>query len=126
VRWLAGQEGPGGCTAKGPERRLPVTPAGRPSTGAHPVLLSLTRTGDMAADLAADADQWARVRPGELDWFAGTNVLGISFDPGNAPPLVPDPSKGRAKGGGSPGLRRTTWRVTERGLRRRRGAGRAK
>jgi hypothetical protein len=54
-------------------------------------ILSLTRTGDLAADLAADAALWEAVEPGTLYWFEGTNVLGISFD-GDAP-LVPDTSK---------------------------------
>jgi hypothetical protein len=72
-----------------------VTPEVLAELGVGPdQVLSLTRTGDMAADLAADADQWAKVEPGELYWFEGTNVLGISFDSGDAPPLVPHPDKG--------------------------------
>jgi hypothetical protein len=56
-------------------------------------VLSLTRTGDLAADLAADAEQWERVEPGTLYWFEGTNVLGISFDDGGTAPLVPHEDK---------------------------------
>lgn len=44
--------------------------------------LRLTRTGDFAADFAADAEQWARVQPGEVYWLEGTNILAVSYDPG--------------------------------------------
>lgn len=43
--------------------------------------IRLTRTGDFAKDLAADQAVWDRVEPGRPYWFAGTNVIGISFDP---------------------------------------------
>jgi hypothetical protein len=56
-------------------------------------ILSLTRTGDMEADLAADAEQWERVEPGVLYWFEGTNVLGISFDGSTDEPLKPTTDK---------------------------------
>lgn len=42
--------------------------------------ITLTRTGNFAADFSADAAQFAAVRPGEPYWFAGTNLVGISFD----------------------------------------------
>ncbi|HIG75829.1 MAG TPA: T9SS type A sorting domain-containing protein [Bacteroidetes bacterium] len=51
--------------------------------------IRLTRTGDFAADFAADAAVWANVQPGELYWFAGTNVMAISYDPGSRI-LLPD------------------------------------
>jgi hypothetical protein len=46
-------------------------------------IIRLTRTGDFAADYAADAEQWAAVQEGEPYWFEGTNIIGISFDPGS-------------------------------------------
>lgn len=46
-------------------------------------IIRLTRTGDFAADYAADAEQWAAVREGEPYWFEGTNIIAISFDPGS-------------------------------------------
>jgi hypothetical protein len=71
-----------------------VTPEVLAELGVGPdQVLHLTRTGDMDADLAADADQWARVEPGVLYWFAGTNVLGISFDGSTDEPLKPTSSK---------------------------------
>ena len=67
-----------------------VTPEIREAFGideAH--TLRLTRTGDFNADFAADAAQWASVRPGEVYWFEGTNVLAVSYDPGTRI-LLPD------------------------------------
>jgi hypothetical protein len=57
-------------------------------------ILEVTRTGNMAADLAADAAKWATVKRGELYHFKGTNVIAISFagKDGNGndfPPLKP-------------------------------------
>ncbi|HMB92046.1 MAG TPA: S8 family peptidase, partial [Rhodothermales bacterium] len=46
-------------------------------------VLHLTRTGDFNADFASDASLWAGVNPGELYWFAGTNIFAISYDPGS-------------------------------------------
>ncbi|MEX1176972.1 MAG: S8/S53 family peptidase [Nitriliruptor sp.] len=51
-------------------------------------VLELTRTGDQVRDIAADEAMWAAVEPGQPYWFAGTNVIGISFD-GSSPPLQP-------------------------------------
>jgi hypothetical protein len=42
-------------------------------------ILSLTRTGHMEANLAADEEQWAKVEKGTPYWFEGTNVIAISF-----------------------------------------------
>ncbi len=67
-----------------------VTPAVLAEFGidnAH--ILHLTRSGDFAADFAADEALWSQVRPGELYWFAGTNILAISFSPGSRI-LLPD------------------------------------
>ncbi len=56
--------------------------------------LSLTRTGDFAADYAADKERiWDQVKPGEPYWFAGTNVIAISFEDFTDPaerPILPD------------------------------------
>ncbi|MET0622773.1 MAG: S8/S53 family peptidase [Pyrinomonadaceae bacterium] len=52
--------------------------------------IQLTRTGNFAADYAADvARVWSRIRPGEPYWFKGTNVIAVSFVPG-ARPVLPD------------------------------------
>ncbi|MDP8904864.1 MAG: hypothetical protein M3N29_06030 [Chloroflexota bacterium] len=42
-------------------------------------VVQLTRTGNFAADLAADAGFWASVKRGELYHFAGTNIIAASF-----------------------------------------------
>ena len=41
--------------------------------------IHMTRTGNFASDFAADKAQWDGIRKGEPYWFAGTNVIGISF-----------------------------------------------
>ena len=46
-------------------------------------IIRLTRTGNFAADYAADQAQWAQVKVGEPYWFEGTNIIGISFEPGS-------------------------------------------
>jgi hypothetical protein len=46
-------------------------------------ILRLTRTGNFAADFAADKSQWDAVVEGEPYWFEGTNIIAISFDPGS-------------------------------------------
>lgn len=53
--------------------------------------LHLTRSGNFAADYAADQAMWDQVKPGELYWFAGTNIMAISFAPGSRI-LLPDDS----------------------------------
>ena len=50
--------------------------------------ITLTRTGDFAADLAADRPIWDAVERGKPYWFEGTNVIGISFDPNGVPILA--------------------------------------
>ena len=42
--------------------------------------VTLTRTGDYAADVAADKAVWDSIELGKPYWFAGTNIIGISFD----------------------------------------------
>ena len=42
--------------------------------------VTLTRTGDFAADYAADkAGIWDRIEAGKPVWFVGTNVIGVAF-----------------------------------------------
>ena len=57
-------------------------------------VITLTRTGRMADDLAADEAKWAAVKRGEPYHFAGTNIVAISFagqdgDGNDHPPLKP-------------------------------------
>lgn len=54
-------------------------------------IISLTRTGNQFADVAADAEQWDAVERGVPYWFEGTNVIGISFR--GSPHLQPTPDK---------------------------------
>jgi len=52
--------------------------------------IELTRTGNFAADYAADLSRvWSQIRRGEPYWFKGTNVIAVSFAPG-ARPVLPD------------------------------------
>ncbi|HEX9993500.1 MAG TPA: S8 family serine peptidase [Acidimicrobiales bacterium] len=78
-------------------------PDGHPSAVTQEVLdelgvkpenvVELTRTGNLAADLAADAAFWDRVQPGELYHFRGTNIVATSFAPPGDVVLRPDTSK---------------------------------
>ena len=52
--------------------------------------VQLTRTGDFAADFAADAAFWESVQPETPYWFKGTNLVGISFDTAGTP-IFSDP-----------------------------------
>ena len=52
--------------------------------------IRMTRTGNFAADFAADKAQWDAIRKGEPYWFAGTNVIGISFLPNDKSRLRPE------------------------------------
>lgn len=55
-------------------------------------ILDLTRTGNFAADYAADkAAIWDRINPGELYWFRGTNIIAVSYD-GGTRSILPDDS----------------------------------
>jgi hypothetical protein len=78
-----------------PERSGGITQEILRDLGVKPEnVLTLTRTGSMPADLAADEAKWAGVKPGELYHFAGTNIVAISFagqdGAGNDhPPLKP-------------------------------------
>jgi hypothetical protein len=78
-------------------------PNGHPSAVTQEVLdafgvkpenvVTLTRTGNLAADLAADAAFWDRVQPGELYHFRGTNIIATSYAPPGDVVLRPDTSK---------------------------------
>ncbi len=52
--------------------------------------LSLTRTGDFAADFAADANLWRRAQACAYVWFVGTNLIARSNSPGSTPYLPDD------------------------------------
>ena len=80
-----------------------IYPAGSPPSSVTPELLAelnidaahqlqLTRTGNPAADYAADAAIWASIKKGELYWFKGTNILAITFkdQPAGGVPILPD------------------------------------
>ena len=51
--------------------------------------VSLTRTGDIAADIDADRAFWDNVQRGELYWFVGTNVVAAALPGSGEPLLVP-------------------------------------
>ncbi len=55
--------------------------------------ITLTRSGDIAADIEADREFWDRVQPGELYWFVGTNVIAASYAGPGLPLLVPTTDK---------------------------------
>jgi PKD repeat protein len=70
-----------------------VTPAVLAELGVKPENhITLTRTGDIAADIAADQAIWDSIKRGELYWFVGTNVIAASFAgddaAGNPHPLL--------------------------------------
>ena len=56
-------------------------------------ILTLTRTGNFAADVAADAAQWSKVKRGERYWVRGTNLILVSFDDSGLPLLQPAADK---------------------------------
>ncbi len=56
-------------------------------------VVELTRTGDLASDLAADAAFWDQVEPGVPYHFLGTNIIAASYAASGVPILVPDTSK---------------------------------
>ena len=81
----------------------PVYPNGHPSAVTQEVLdafsvkpenvVTLTRTGNLASDLAADSAFWARVTRGEAYHFRGTNIIARSFAGAADVVLKPDTSK---------------------------------
>ncbi|MCW2665698.1 MAG: hypothetical protein JWN57_660 [Frankiales bacterium] len=42
--------------------------------------IELTRTGNFAADFAADRATWDAIEQGRPYWFKGTNIIAVSFD----------------------------------------------
>ena len=81
----------------------PLYPNGHPSAVTQEVLdafgvkpenaVMLTRTGNLANDLAADAAFWSRVTRGETYHFRGTNIIVRSFAGSADVVLRPDTSK---------------------------------
>ena len=78
----------------------PLYPAGKPPSAVTPDVLTafgidaahvieLTRTGNPAADYAADKAKFDAVKTGELYWFKGTNIIATTFTPGTIA-LLPD------------------------------------
>lgn len=55
--------------------------------------LSLTRSGNLSADVASDAAQWRKIKRGEPYWVRGTNLILISFDDSGEPFLQPTGNK---------------------------------
>lgn len=56
-------------------------------------VVTLTRTGNIAADIAADAAFWNRVVRGELYHFRGTNIIAVSYVGDGESVLKPDPAR---------------------------------
>lgn len=81
----------------------PLYPTGHPSAVTQEVLtafgvkpeniVTLTRTGNLANDLVADAAFWSRVTRGETYHFRGTNIIARSFAGAADVVLKPDTSK---------------------------------
>lgn len=81
----------------------PLYPNGHPSAVTQEVLdafgvkpenvVTLTRTGNLAQDLAADAAFWSRVTRGEVYHFRGTNIIATSYAGAADVVLKPDTSK---------------------------------
>jgi hypothetical protein len=55
-------------------------------------IITLTRTGNFAADYAADKAKFDAIQPGKPYWFKGTNIIGISFDDSTTRRILPDDS----------------------------------
>lgn len=56
-------------------------------------ILHLTRSGNLANDLAADAAQWRSIVRGRPYWVSGTNLILVSYGDGSLPALRPDAGK---------------------------------
>ena len=52
--------------------------------------ITLTRTGKFDQDLAADKAVWDSIELGKPYWFAGTNIIGISFDASTPTKILAD------------------------------------
>jgi hypothetical protein len=96
-----------GCTDTAAGRVCsPIYPEGAPPRSVTPEVLAefgidddhvvrLTRTGNFAADYAADQAIWERIRTGprgELFWFAGTNIIAASYSDSGPILATPPPS----------------------------------
>ncbi|HLE95894.1 MAG TPA: S8 family serine peptidase, partial [Candidatus Thermoplasmatota archaeon] len=66
-------------TYRRPGIQLPLDELANASDGALPREIELTFGADHAANVAADAADWAGIGERELVWFKDTNVLGISI-----------------------------------------------
>jgi hypothetical protein len=73
------------------ENESTVTQAVLDEFGIGPAqVITLTRTGDFAADFAADkARVWDKIERRKPYWFAGTNIIGASFTTSGIP-ILPD------------------------------------
>lgn len=81
----------------------PIYPAAAPTSITPAVLdefgvaeahhVRLTRSGDFAADVAADAEFWDSVEHGTLYWFEGTNIIATSLCEEPSAPLRPEVEK---------------------------------
>lgn len=80
--------------------KSPIYPQGSPPSSVTPEVLAafgvdedhileVTRTGKFAQDIKADEALWSRVKPREIYWFRGTNVLAVSYATDALPPLKP-------------------------------------
>ena len=91
--------------ASGTVTQSPIYPPGSPPSAVTPEVLSefgvdaahvitLTRTGDFAADFAADEAIWKSIKRGELYWFKGTNIIAVSFvdQKAGVVPILPEGS----------------------------------
>lgn len=71
-----------------------VTPEVLAELGVAPAnRVRLTRSGDLAADLAADAAFWNRVERGTPYWFEGSNIVAVSNCEDPFRPLQPEADK---------------------------------
>lgn len=78
-----------GGTLYGKSRPSSVTPAVLREFGIDKDhIIRITRTGNFGADFSKDKAQFEKIKPGEPYWFAGTNIIGISFE--EEAPLRPD------------------------------------
>ncbi|HEX4872931.1 MAG TPA: S8 family serine peptidase [Nevskiaceae bacterium] len=89
--------------ASGPVSTSPIYPAGSPPSAVTPAVLAefgigpecqlqLSRSGNFAADFAADQARgvWTRAADCELVWFVGTNLLARSFNSETTRLILPD------------------------------------
>ena len=73
-----------------PGINLPLDDLVDARTGQAARVVNLNHTGDYASAVASDEATWAGVGSAELVHFAGTNLLGIDFDPSDDAPGILD------------------------------------